>query len=151
MITKEFRDAIKIIHEKLEKNNIKWALIGSTNMAVQGINVTPRDMDIVVQLKDLSRIQEIFSGYRASAMRKLKPMTQEPGWEVRALIKKVFIQFLGERDTGEYVSKLLANELIEVKIDRIKVPCFTLDAEAKCYSETNREPKARLIRMFLKG
>jgi hypothetical protein len=101
VITKDFKDAIKIIHEKLEKNNIKWALIGSTNMAIQGIDVKPRDLDIIVQLKDLSKMQEIFSGYKASAMRKLKPMTEEPGWEVRAQIRSVFIQFLGERDTGD--------------------------------------------------
>lgn len=149
MINENFKKAIKIIHKLMNENKIKWALIGSTNMQLQGINVNPHDLDIVVQLKDLEKIREIFSDYNASAVKKLKPLTDEPSWEVKLKIKNVKVQILGERDTGEYVSKLLANKLTKKKIDDIKIPCFTLEAEAQSYTETNRKHKAHLIQEFL--
>ncbi|MGV8171452.1 MAG: nucleotidyltransferase domain-containing protein [Candidatus Woesearchaeota archaeon] len=150
MVDSRFIHAIKIIHQLLNENNISWALIGSTNMQLQGMNVNPRDLDIVVQLKDLEQMEKIFSDYNASDVRKLPPMTDEPGWEVKIDINGVDVQILGERDTGEYVSKLLAEKLIRIHLDNIDIPCFTLEAEAQTYAETKREHKANLIREFLK-
>ena len=133
----------------MNKNKIKWALIGSTNMQLQGMEVSPHDLDIVVQLKDLEKMREIFSDYNVSAVKELKPLTDEPGWEVKAEIGNVEVQILGERDMGEYVSKLLANKLTKIRIEDIEIPCFTLEAEAQTYAETNREHKAHLIQEFL--
>lgn len=144
-----FKKAIKIIHKLLNENKIKWALVGSTDMQLQGMDVNPRDLDIVVQLKDLEKMQEIFSEYNASPVKKLEPMTDEPAWEVKIEIEGVEVQILGERNTGEYVSKLLVNRLTKIKLDDIEIPCFTLEAEAQAYTETNREHKARLIHKFL--
>ena len=150
MINSNFKKAIKIIYRLLNENNIKWALIGSTNMQLQRVDVQPHDLDIVVQLRDLEKMQEIFSEYNASSIRELKPLTDKPGWEVRVEINGVEVQILGEMDTGEYVSKLLANKLIKIPLDDIEIPCFTLEAEAQTYAETKREHKAYLIREFLK-
>jgi len=150
MINSKFTHAIKVIHQLLDEKKISWALIGSTNMQLQGMNVNPRDLDIVVQLKDLEKMKNIFSGYLASEIRKLEPMTIEPAWEVKLDIDEVEVQILGELDTGEYVSKLLAKRLIHISLGDIQVPCFTLDAEAQTYAETKREHKANLIRDFLK-
>lgn len=149
MINENFKKAIKIIHKLMNENKIKWALIWSTNMQLQGMDVNPHDLDIVIQLKDLEKMREIFSNFNASAVKELKPLTDEPGWEVKVEIGNVEVQILGERDTGEYVSKLLANRLTKIKIDDIEIPCFTLEAEAKTYAETNREHKAHLIQEFL--
>ena len=150
MINENFKKAIKIIHELMNENEIKWALVGSTNMQLQGMDVNPHDLDIVVQLKDLEKIQEIFSEYDDSAIKELKPLTDEPAWEVRMKIDDTEIQIFAQRDTGEYVSKLLKNKLIKIKLGNIEIPCFTLEAEAQTYAKTNREHKAHLIREFLK-
>lgn len=150
MITEKFKKTIKIIHKRLENNKIKWALVGSTNMQLQGMNVSPHDLDIVVQLNDLEKMQEIFSEYNASAIKELKPLTDKPAWEVRMKINDLEIQIFAQRDTGEYVSKLLANKLAKIRLENIEIPCFTLEAEAQTYAETNREHKAHLIQEFLK-
>ena len=146
-----FKKAIKIIQKLLNENKIKWALVGSTNMQLQGMNVNAHDLDLVVQLKDLEKIQKIFSGYNPSNVNELPPMTSEPAWDVKFKIDDINIHILGERDTGEYVSKLLKNRIIHKKIDDVSIPCFTLEAEAQTYSETHREHKAELIKNFLKN
>lgn len=88
----------------------------------------------------------MFSDFNASDVIKIKSITKEPIWRVRFNISNVSIHFIGEKITGEYVSKLLAGRLFYIN----KIPCFTLDAEAQAYEETKREYKAELIRDFLK-
>lgn len=149
MMNENFKKAIKIIRKLTSKNKIKWALIGSTNMQLQWIKSTPRDLDIIVQLKDLEKIREIFSEYNPSVIKELKYPTNETSWEVKLKIENVEVQFSGEKDTGEYVRKLLTDKLTKKKIDNLQIPCFTLEAEAQAYLETNREHKAKLIQKFL--
>ena len=149
MMNENFKKAINEIQKLMNENKIKWALIGSTNMQLQGMDINPQDLDIVVQLKDLKKMQKIFSEYNPSKAKKLKTSTDEPSWEVNAEITGVEIQILGERDKGEYVSKLLANRLTKIKVNNFEIPCFTLEAEAQTYAETKREHKADLIQKFL--
>lgn len=103
-----FKKAIKIIHERLESNNIKWALVGSMNMQLQGMNVQPRDLDVIIQLKDLEKMREIFSEYNPSLIKELKPFVDEPVWDVIIKIGDVEIQLFAERDTGPYVKKIIS-------------------------------------------
>lgn len=150
MISKEFEKVIKIINERFRKNKIQWALIGSTNMAIQGIKVIPRDLDIVVHLSDLKKIKSIFSEYNPSEIMELKPFTKEQVWEVKVIIENIEVQVLGERTTGEYVRRLLPNQLVKIKLDGADIPCFTLEAEAQTYAATKRQHKADLINNFLR-
>lgn len=150
MIDNEFKKAIKIIHKRLERNKIKWALVGSTNLQLQGMEVQPHDLDIVIQLKDLEKIRRIFSDYDASAVNEMKTLTDVPACEVKAKINDIEVQFIGGKDADTYVSKLLAGRLISINMDNVEIPCFTLEAESQAYIETNREHKAHLIRDFLK-
>ncbi len=140
---KKFKDVLKILASKL---NIKWALIGSTNLAIQGMDVNPRDLDIVVMFEDLEKVRVLLKDYHPDPIKKLEVMTNEPAWEVKLYINDVEVQILGELKHGEYVSKRMANEIIYVD----EIPCFTLDAEARAYSETNRKEKADKIWEFIK-
>lgn len=150
MINERFKETIRIVHKSLNENKIKWALIGSANMQLQGMDVQPHDLDVVVQLKDLEKMREIFSGYNASAVKELKPLTDEPAWEVGIKIGDVSVQFFAQMDTGVYANKLLTNKLAKIRLENIEIPCFTLGAEAQAYAETDREHKADLIRRFLR-
>jgi predicted nucleotidyltransferase len=149
MINSNFKKAIKIIHKLLSEKKIKWALIGSTNMQLQGMDIQPHDLDIVIQLKDLDKMQKIFSEYNVSAIKEKRSLTNNPFWEVKVEIDGVEVQIFGEKSNRGYVSKLLANRLINIQLNGIKIPCFTLEAEAQTYAEINRGHKAHLIQEFL--
>ncbi len=150
MISEGFQEVIKIINERLRLHKIRWALIGSTNMAIQGMNVTPRDLDIVVQLSDLDKMKSVFSDYNPSEIKELKPFMEEPAWDIKMIVNNIEVQILGEKNSGEYVRKLLANQLIKINLAGIEIPCFTLEAEAQTYLETKRQAKADLINNFLR-
>ncbi len=147
MINPEIIKVIKIITSRLDKNKISWSIIGSTNLALQGMNIQPRDIDIVVKFDDLSKIRRIFLDYSPTEINELK--TNTPTWNIKFVIGKVEVQILGENDLGVYVSKLINSQITRIKIKNIKVPCLDLIAEANAYSETNREQKANLIKDFL--
>ena len=43
--------------------NIDWVIIGSTNMALQEMDVSPKDIDAVVSIKDFNKLQKIFPDF----------------------------------------------------------------------------------------
>ena len=137
------------VNRNLKNNKIKYALIGSANMLLQGMNVNPQDLDIIIQAKDLKKIQKIFSNDKLLPIKKLKTFTNNSAWEIKITLEKINVQILGEKDNGTYVSKLLGNKLIEISLGIIKIPCLTLMAEAQAYAETNRKQKSDLIKNFL--
>jgi hypothetical protein len=151
LLTKEFQDVLKIVAERMTTHKVEWALIGSTNCALQGMKVSPKDLDVVVKLEDLRRMSEVFDGYAVSPVEELTAMglSNEPAWEVRVGIGGAPVQILGEKNIGEYVSKLIAKRIIEIKDEESAILCLTLDAEADAYTETNRPQKAERIMEFL--
>lgn len=160
MISPQFKDAIRIIYERMNSKDFSWAFIGSTNCTLQGMDLSPRDLDLVVRLSNLKHIPQMFKDYSPSKIEKLMPskdsawtnkLANHPAFNVRANIEGIEMQILGEKDDGEYVSKLVANRIIYVAFNGLKLPCFTLEAEAEAYEETYRLKKADKIREFLKN
>jgi len=160
MITQQFNEAIKIIHTRMSSKDLHYAFIGSTNCALQGMEVSPRDLDLVVRLDDLRQIPQLFKDYSPSTIEELLPdpkdtawtakLANHPAFNVHANVQGVEMQVLGEKDNGDYVSKLIANRIVYVPFNGLKLPCFTLKAEAEAYEETYRPKKAERIRQFLK-
>lgn len=146
----KFKKALKIIAEKLDIEEVKWAVIGSTGLALQGIEITPNDLDIAVRFDDLQKIPEIFPDYKPSGVKELETVTGKPAWDVQMNINEVEIQFVGELDDGDYVSRLLAKRINMVNVDKVDIPCLNLEAAAEAYEEIKRPEKAELIRKFLR-
>ncbi len=111
MISKKFEDVLNIISQKLNQESIKWSLVGSTNLAIQGMNINPIDLDILVKWSDLKKIKDIFSGYNPSEIKKLMPFIEgQQAWEMKTIINDIEVQFFSEK-VGEYVKRLLPNKI----------------------------------------
>ena len=149
MINKKLKEVIILVAKKFKETKVKWALIGSTNLTLQGVDILPHDLDIVVESNNLRKIKKIFEEFKPSEFKETIPMTDKPAWEMRLNIMGVDVQIFGEKNNGIYVSKLLAKKLIYVELDNIEIPCFSLEAEMEAYSEKNRNDKVELIKKFL--
>jgi hypothetical protein len=146
MIAENFKKALKTLSERFKEKNLKWALTGSVNMALQGIEIELNDIDIIVNLEDFKKIKEMFSDLRPSAAEKSK----FGGLKFKLVIGGAEVEIIGEaRNDKIYLHSLLEKNLTHVNMDGIKIPCFTLKLEAKAYSLINREEKAELIRKFI--
>src|SRR3989338_7630699 len=60
-IKSNFKKALKILAKRM--TNIDWVIIGSTNMALQEMDVSPKDIDAVVSIKDFNKLQKIFPDF----------------------------------------------------------------------------------------
>jgi len=149
MISKKFKEALMIVQRKITGKEIPWAVVASANLAMQGINIKPSDLDLTVPFENLSTIAGIFKEYIISNIESLSTTTGEPAWDVKLKINDVEVQFVGERPNGLYVSSLLAERVTFVEVDGMRIPCLNLDAEIEAYTATTREDKAKLIREFL--
>ena len=149
MINKKLKEVILLIAKKFKGTKVKWALVGSTNLTLQGVNVLPHDLDVVVEANNLKKIKKIFEEFKPSEFKEVIPITTNPFWEMRLNVMGVDVQIFGEKNGGIYVSKLLSKKLNYVELENIEIPCFSLEAEMKAYSETNRNDNVELIRNFL--
>ena len=152
MLPANFKEVIKIIYSKLKDKKVKWAVIGSTNMVLQRINVNPNDIDIITNPDDLKVFEEVFKDHI------IKPICKKPPYregysgfyELKLNIKGIEIHIIGEYDNGVYYGRISKGNIILIDLDNLKIPCFTLKAEAQAYEETNRENKAKMIKDFLR-
>ena len=161
MLSYYFKQAIKVLSQELNTQQLKYALIGSSNLVLQGMDLSPHDLDLVMRIDDLNKIPEIFRSYSPSNIEELRPDSGDPvwtaklerrqAWNVCFNIGKIPVQILGESNYGNYVSKLVAQRLVHIDIDGTDVPCFNLEAEAEAYQETFRPQKAERIRAFLQA
>ena len=62
MIPEPLMKAILVLNGKIP-SSIKWAVDGSTSLALQGLDVMPQDIDILTDSEGAYRIQEVLKDY----------------------------------------------------------------------------------------
>jgi len=150
MLSKEFKDVIKLICSGIKDKRIKWALVGSTNMYLQGINVDPNDLDITTNINSLKIFEKEFNEHIIKPISKnIKKKYSFKTNELKLLIKGIEVQIIGEHDNGVYFENINKGNIVLVGLDNIKIPCLSLSSEADAYSKTGRNNKADLIINFL--
>ena len=66
--------ALKTFLSLVEDQNIDWWLTGSAALAVRGINILPRDIDLIVAEADCVRLGELLADYL------VEPVIRNVGW-----------------------------------------------------------------------
>ncbi|MCX6773653.1 MAG: hypothetical protein NTY68_01490 [Candidatus Micrarchaeota archaeon] len=147
MINEDYKKAIFEISELLIQNSIKYAITGSTNLALQGIPIIPQDIDIVVEYEDLQKMVKIFPKYLKTGMRKMETKHGE-AWEVLLDMDGVEVQFFAEMQ-GEYHSALYENSH-SIEMDDRLIYCLPLRQEMKIYEDMGKKDKAKMIENWLR-
>jgi hypothetical protein len=63
MIDSNIITALRIICDKLTQRDIRWVLMVSTSLALQGVNITPLDIDILTDKNGAYEINELLKSY----------------------------------------------------------------------------------------
>lgn len=137
---KSFQKVLVKIAKELNKNNIDWVLIGTTNHLLQGIKGDPNDIDILVKLKDLENIQKIFSNYNLLSS---KAKLGYPNLKFK--VNNIPVEIIAQENIKKYFKnkkKFINNK----KVEDILVPCRSLKEELKLYIKLKRKEKVRRIR-----
>jgi len=151
MLKQKFKKVIKLIYTKLRDKNIKWAIIGTTNLALQGIKVKPKDLDIITDVKSLRMIKNLFKDFVSEQIKK-GPSSKEKlskFYELKLKIKGIDCHIIGEKNSEIYLNKI--KNIVLIKLENIKVPCLSLESGIKAYSKMGQNHKVKLIKEFLKN
>lgn len=130
----------KILAQLITKlQNIDWALIGSFNLKVQGIDINANDLDILTTNTDLEKIAEIFNS----------EIIGERGFkETKISLDNIEIQFIGMEDSPLRNKNSLV-EKVYIEYQDLKLPCVPLKYDLEFYQKSGREKDLEKVRLII--
>lgn len=145
-------EALEILDNKLQ-DNLNWAITGSTNLALQGLEFEPDDIDVQTDKKSFYRINEILEEYALD----------EPHYKESENIKSYFsrykiggteVELMGEGQKksadGNWEDPVDPADHVEhIEINDMELPVLSLEYEADSYEKLERPEKAEKIREHL--
>jgi len=144
-----YEEAIKEIHNKLENSDINWAFFGSANLLMQGLNVSPGDIDILTDERGAYKIENIFKENIA------RPVKFSSDGKVQShygdlKINGVLVQIVGDFTSSEDLNPManLSDKII-VQFFGMQLPCLSLKGELFSYRRHNRPEKVNIIEKYL--
>jgi hypothetical protein len=154
MIPKKNIEVIKFITEKLSHININWALIGSSNLALQGVDVEAHDIDILIDKEGALLIGEILKEFTEKEI-KYQESEKFKSYYGKFIIDGVDVEIMGDLliinpEENIWSQSLNLSEKIYFQIDNIKIPIISLDQEYKAYLKLGRIRKAQKIAEIIK-
>ena len=149
MFNQNLVNTLKLISQRLNENKVIWAIVGSTNLALQGIEITPRDIDIILTIENLVKLKNIFPEYSVTEIEEKQSTRGSSYWRVLIEINGIEVEILGEKENGVYTDNLLAGNKLEILLDDTNIFCLTLQSEIYAYRETGRQNRVEMIEKFL--
>jgi len=137
--------------EKLE--NMDWVLVGSLDLALQGVDVEPRDIDILTDENGAFLINDILKEYETQRV-EYSESDKFASYFGKFRIDNVKIDVMGDlrlKDRKGNWSKPMSMKMVNlVKINGIEVPCLPLEDALIKYRRVGRFKKAKKIEETLK-
>ncbi|MFC4438183.1 MULTISPECIES: nucleotidyltransferase domain-containing protein [Natrialbaceae] len=147
-INRRFRGVVKTLATALD--DVPWALTGSTSFALQGVPLTPNDVDVQTTEDGAYEIERRF------AAQVVEPVSFAESASIRSHFGAleqdgVRVEIMGDvrkrRDGGTWGSPIeLAEHHEFVTVDGVRVPVLSLEYEADAYEKLGRTERAALLR-----
>jgi hypothetical protein len=152
MLNENQTKAIEILTKRIPKT-INWAFIGSINLAIHGVEVTPRDIDILTDKTGVYEIEEALKEY-VTKTTEFKEYKTYSSYRVVFEIEGIEVEALGDvdnkvpnADLWTERSRLSGRTL--VNFNKLKVPVINLKQELSAYEKRGRADKVKIIKEFL--
>jgi hypothetical protein len=155
MISEPHLHILRKIVKRLKNSPINWALTGSMSFALQGVPVTPNDIDIQTNAEGAYAIEALFSDY--STRKVMVSSTDRIRSHYGALaLDGIDVEIMGD------VEKRLPDGTWEAPPDfaqhkryvenaGMRVPVLALDYEYQAYLTMGRTERAQLLKDFLEN
>jgi len=140
---------LKIANLLSSEQSLKWAIVGSCNLLLQGIDITPNDIDIITTEDG---IEKIYNNLKKFALGKIEFSHQLkfPSQKADFNIDGIDIEVIGEeKNKGAYVNDRLKIEYIVLK--NSKIPVASLKSEKNAYNKLGREERVKLIDQIIQS
>jgi len=144
-----FKKVLEIIYGHLKNSDIKWAIFGSANLLLQGLQIKPNDIDILTDEQGAYKIENIFSKYS------VKKVSFSSNGKVQSHYGAFDIDGVKVEIIGDFRSSVDLKPIAELKnctnlmLGDIKLPCLTLEDELISYTRLGRPEKVKLIKEWM--
>lgn len=150
MMPDNFRYAVMVLAKGMDGAPVQWAIVSGTSIALQGVDVTPGDIDVATSKEGL----EYFTArFPLSMQGPPVPRRPRPGPEHLNLPLMMFqapIEVFGEDDDDIFYSRIKAGRIVPVDVDGVSVPCLSLEANLEVLRIREKHDKAALLEDYLK-
>jgi len=154
-INVQMEEVLKIISKRLTDKNINWVLGGSLNLAIQGVNVIPHDIDILTNQKGALAIQKELDEFTQESV-VYKESDLFKSWLGVFEINGVKVEIMGDlssrasiHDNWRPPTKL--KNPVYITYQDLTIPVKSLKEEYGAYTRMGRTEKAEKIKSCLKG
>ena len=151
MLPDEHYRALKKLYDGLEGSDINWVVTGSVSFCLQGVPVSPNDMDIQTDKPGAYRIQDLFSD---KVVKEVKfSSTDRIKSHFGALeLEGVLVEIMGAvqkfyDDRWEDPIDINRHRKV-VKLEGMEIPVLNLGYEAEAYRRFGRVEMAEKLREY---
>lgn len=155
VISRKFLDVLAIILDLLRNQKISWVLVGSTSLVLQGVNVSPKDIDILTDKKGALLINQLFKKFEVKPV-KFSRSEMFESYFGEFNITNVKIEVMGNLKSKygkKWVSQLnRIKSPIFVNFKGLKIPVSSLRDQFNAYEKLGRKKdylRVRKIKEFL--
>lgn len=138
-------ETILSISEKLD--NLPYAFIGSINLYLQGLEVSPRDIDILTTPEGIKEIDERLKKSRTREIY-FDETNGRNSFRSFYRINDIEIEVLGNVNNECRRTDCLDNRIF-VTFHGRQTPCIPLSEEVCAYRKMGREDKVKMIEEFM--
>lgn len=141
MIDEKYVEVLRILSEKLK--SVKWVLVGSTNLVIQGINIEANDIDVLTDKEDAIKVGELLKEFE------IKPVKFGEKYIFRSYnglfaINGIEVEVMGELEElidGEWISSYVDefDNIVIFEFDNFEIPLASLEDELEDYKKMNRK------------
>lgn len=149
------RAAVKRLAKRIAEHDILWALTGSTSFVLQGVSLSPNDIDVQTTEEGAYAIEDLFEEHVTD------PVTFSKAESIRSHfgafdLEGVRVEVMGDlqkrSEDGTWgVPPDLTEHKRTVDLDGTKIPVLSLEYEAEAYEQVGRTERADLLREHAEG
>ena len=153
MISSEHINVLRQIKTQLANTDIDWVVTGSLALALQGVPVEVRDIDIHTDEQGAYGIESLFSDYVQD--RVAPSYTQDVrSYHGKLVIDGIEVEIIGdiqkrcEDGTWEDLAAIEHHKRV-VAVVGMAIPVFSLEYEYQAYLRLGREKRAQVIKEWM--
>jgi hypothetical protein len=153
MLDGSLLNALRALQARLEKQPVNWAITASCGLALQGVPVSVRDIDLATDRAGAYRLEQLFAAEIIRPVRFSAVDTVQSHYGAFALAGYEF-EIIGDaqyrRADGSWdAPKEFTPHKHFIQIDDITLPVLTLEYEYEGYALLGRTAKIRLLGEWL--
>jgi len=155
MIDRAYLDVLRTLYARLSGTGVVWVVTGSLGFALQGVPVTPPDIDLQTDVGGAYTIARLFSGYA------VRPVAFSCAATIRSHFGALAIASITVEIMGDIQKRLpdgtwddpvdLERHRRVVDVAGMQLPVLSLDYEREAYVQLGRTETAKMLEEWLRG